>query len=126
MPLANLALFRGDAGHIVRVFLHQIGVEVVQSTAHLVGVLLVNAKNDSLGKSVRASHELGQMARNGLGAGAQGDDAIEVLGMVFLIGHLPAIAIHLALAGPPTGGIRLGDDTMNPIGCEEAVIDPLA
>ena len=65
------------------------------------------------------------MAGDGLGAGAQRDDALEVLGLVLVVGDLAAVAVELVLARAPAGGVPLGDDAMHAVGREEAVVDAL-
>ena len=66
------------------------------------------------------------MAGDGLGAGAQGHDALEVLGLVFLVGDRAAVAVEVVRARPPAGGVPLGDDAVHAVGGEEAVLDALA
>ena len=79
---ADVALVGDDPAHVIGVLLHQVGVEVVQRPAHLVGVLLVHAEDDRLGEAVGLLQELGQVPGDGLGAGLQRDDPLEVLGPV--------------------------------------------
>src|SRR5206468_9228293 len=42
--------------------------------------------------------------------------------LIFLVGDLPPIPIHLAFGRPPAGGIDRRDDPMNPIGREEPIL----
>ena len=88
----------GDAADVVGVLLDQVGVQVVERLAHLVGVLLVHAEDDGLGEAVGLLEELGQVAGDGLGARPQGDHALEVLGVVLVVGDLAAVAVQLVLA----------------------------
>ena len=116
----------GDAADVVGVLGDQVGVEVVQRPPHLVGVLLVDAEDDGLGEAVGLLRKSGQVLGDGLGAGTQGDDPLEVLGVVFVVGDLAAVAVELALARPPAGGVHVGDDAVDAVGGEEAVVDALA
>ena len=122
---ADVAFVGGHAADVVRMLLHEVGVQVVERPAHLVGVLLVDAEDDGLGEAVGLLEELGQVPGDGLGAGAQGDDALEVLGLVFVVGDLAAVAVELALARPPAGGVAGRDDAVHAVGREEAVVDAL-
>ena len=94
---ADVAFVGGDPADVVGMLLHQIGVQVVQRPPHLVGVFLVDAEDDGLGEAVGLLQEVGQVAGDGLGAGPQGDDPLEVLGLVLLVGDLAAVAVELAL-----------------------------
>ena len=73
--------------------LNQIGVEVIQRTAHLVSVFLIHAEDDSLRKPVGLFHKVSQMARYGLGASTQRNQIFEILGLVLLVGDHSAVAV---------------------------------
>src|SRR5205807_500820 len=75
---------------------------------------------------VGAAQVFGQVPGHGLGPGTQRDDALEVAGVVFLVGNLPAEAVHVALAGPPAGGVPGRDYAVDAVRGEEAVVDALA
>ena len=123
---ADVALVGGHPADIVGVLPDQVGVEVVQLPAHLVGVLLVHAEDDRLGEAVGPLEEVGDAAGDGLGAGAEGDDPLEVLGLVLLVGDLPPVAVKFARVRSPAEGIVGGDDAVDAVGGEEAVLDTLA
>ena len=98
MAPANVPFIGGHPADIIRILLHQVGIQVVQGPAHLIGVFLIHAEDDGLGKAVGLLEEVGEVPGDGLGAGPQGDDALEILGVIFLIGDLPAIAVQFSLA----------------------------
>ena len=123
---ADVALVGGDAAHVVGILRHKVGVEVDQRLPHFDGVFLIDAKDDGLGEAVGLLEEVRQVAGDGLRAGAQGDDALEILGLVFIVGDRAAVAVELVLARPPAGGVPLGDDAMHAVGREKAVVDALA
>ena len=50
-----------DAADIIGMLLHEVGVQVVERPAHLVGVLLIHAEDDGLGEAVGLLEELGQV-----------------------------------------------------------------
>ena len=106
--------------------LDQIGIEVVEGGAHFVGVFLVDAEDDGLGEAVGLFQEIGEVAGDGFGAGSERDDALEVGRLIFVVGNLAAVAVEVAFARAPAGGIPFGDDAVNAIGGEEAVVDALA
>ncbi len=64
------------------------------------------------------------MSGDGLGAGTQRDDALEVPGLVLVVGNRPAVAVEVVLARPPARGVPFGD-AMHPVRREEAVVDAL-
>ena len=70
----------GHPADIIRILLDQVGIEIVQGPAHLIGVVLVHAKDDGLGKAVGFLEEVGEVPGDGLGAGFQGNDALKVFG----------------------------------------------
>ena len=57
MAAADLPFVGGDAADIVRVLLHKVGVEVSQSAAHFVGVLLIDAEHQGLGRGGRGRQQ---------------------------------------------------------------------
>ena len=122
----DAALVRRHATDIVGVLGGQVGVQIVQDRAHLVGVLLVNAEYERLGKAVCLRHVGGKVASNGFGAGTKGNDALEVLRVVLAIGNFATVAIHLPLCWTPPSRIGGCDDAMHAIGRREAVLDALA
>jgi hypothetical protein len=105
---------------------HQVRAEPGQGGAHLVRVLLVHAEDDRLGEGVRLAEEFGQAAGDGVGAGLQRDDLLEVVRVVLLVGDLAAVAVEIALARAPAGRVPLGDDAVDAVRGEEAVVDALA
>ncbi len=122
----DVALVGGDTADVVGVLAGEVAVEVGQRAAHLVGVRLIDAEDDRLGEAVGLLEEAGQVAGDRLGAGAQGDDPLEVLGVVLLVGDGLTEAVELTPGGAPAGGVVGGDDAVDAVGGEEAVFDPLA
>lgn len=118
---ADIALVRRHPAGIVRMPLHQVSVQVGQCTAHFQGVFLIDTKNDGLGEAVGVFEKIGQMAGDGLGTLAQGDDALEVLGGIFPVGNRPAIAVQLARTRTPADRVVVGNDPVHPVGREKAV-----
>src|SRR6185437_10522776 len=88
-------------------------------------MLLVDAEDDRLRKAIGLSEEVRQVSGDGFGAGAQRDDALEILGVILIIRNLTPEAVELALARPPAGGVIVGDHPVHAIGRKEAVRDPL-
>ena len=86
MAASDVALVGGDAADVVRMLRHEVGVQVGQRRAHLAGVFLVDAEDDGLGEAVGLLQEIGQVPGDRLGAGAQGNDPLEILGLVFVVG----------------------------------------
>ncbi len=123
---ADVAFVGGDAADVVGVVLDEVGVEVDEGRAHFGGVFLVHAEHDGLGETIGFLEKIGQMAGDGLRAGAQGHAALEVGGGIDFVGDFAAVAVEVALAGAPTGGIPLGHDAMDAVGGEKAVVDALA
>jgi hypothetical protein len=88
-------------------------------------VLLINAEDDRLCEPILLTHELSEVLRNGVRAGSQRHDSLEVFGLVFVVGNDAAVSVEFVFAWPPAGSVPLGDYPMDPIRREEAVIDSL-
>ena len=88
-------------------------------------MFLVHAEDDGLGEAVRLLEEFREVPGDGLGARLQRDDALEILGAVFVVGDLPAVSVNFALARPPASRIDGGDDAVDPVRRKKAVIDAL-
>ena len=125
MAAADVAFVGRDAADVVGILRDKIGVEIVQRLAHLAGVFLIHAEHDRLGEAIGLLQKLGEMPGDRLGAGAQRNDPLEILGLVFVVGDLPAVAVEFVLARPPAGGVPVGDDAMHAVGRQEAVVDAL-
>ena len=89
-------------------------------------MLLVDAEYDGLGEAVGALEEVGKVSGNRLGARTQRDDALEVLGLVFVVRHRAAKAVQFVLGRTPASGIHGGYDAMHAIRREKAILDALA
>ena len=115
----------GYPADIIRILLHQVGIEVVQGPAHLVGVFLIHAEDDGLGKAVGLLEEVGEMSGDGLGAGSQGDDPLKVFGRDIphreSPGHSGPVPRHRGASRRHPGG----DNPMHPVGGQKAVLNAL-
>ena len=125
MAYSNIALIRCHPADVIRILRHQIRIQVVKSAAHLIGVLLVYAKDDGLGIAIGIPHELRQMACDGLSTRPQSDDPLEILGLVLAVWNLVAEAILHALRRPPARSIHIRDNAMDPVRRQESVLNSL-
>ena len=125
MADSDVSLIRRHPADIIRILRHQIRIQVVKSAAHLIDVLLVYAKDDGLGIAIGIPHELRQMACDGLRACPQGDDSLEILGLVLPVWNLVAEAILHSLRRPPARSIHIGHNAMDPVRRQESVLNSL-
>ena len=88
MAAPGFAFVGRHADNVIRVLLHQIRVQIVEREAHVLGVFLVNAKDDGLVESPVRFEEIGEVASDGFGARKKRDLSLEILGGVFGIGNL--------------------------------------
>ena len=103
-----LALVGDDPADVVGVLPDQVGVEVVRAPARISSACSWSTqKTIVLAKRSVLLEEVGQVPGDGLGAGLQRDDPLEVGRLVLLVGNLPAVAVDVALAGPPAGRVPL-------------------
>ena len=126
MSFADVALVSHDPYDVVRILLGQVAVGVVERSAHLVGVLLVDAEDDGLAHAaVSARHEVAEVLGRRVGAGQQRDHAFEVLCRVEVAWDLLAEQVELALVRCPPVRVGAQDDASDPVGREKAVVDAL-
>ena len=109
VPAPDVALVGGDAADVVRVLLHEVGVQCGERLAHLARVLLVDAEDDGLGEAVGLLQEVGQVPRDRLRARAQRHDPLEVLGLVFVVGDRAPVAVQVAPRRPPSRRVVVRD-----------------
>jgi len=93
----DVPLVGGDAANVVGKLLGEVAVQVVERRAHLAGVLLIHAEDDGLGVAVGLLEKCREMLGDGFGPGAEGDDSLEVLCLVFLIGNGTAVPVQFSL-----------------------------
>src|SRR5262249_47401737 len=96
-----------------------------ERSAHLARMLLVDTEDHGLGEAVILLQVFGQMLGDRLGAGAQGDDALEVLGLIFVVRNCAAVAVEIVFPGPPAGRVPFRNDPVNTVWGEKPVLDPL-
>lgn len=126
MAAPDEAFLGRDATDVVRILPDEIGVQVVQRVAHLVRVLLIYAEDDSLGEAVGLFQEIGQVASDGLRAGTQGHHPLEILGLVLVVRDRSSVAVEIARAGAPAGGVVGRDNPVDAVGREETIVYALA
>ena len=105
MAFTNFSFFRGDASYIVWVLFHYVGIQVVEGAAHFIRMLLIHAKDDSLGKTISTFHEFSKMASDRFATGFKRNNSLKILGVVLLVRYLSTVSVHFALTRPPSGSI---------------------
>jgi hypothetical protein len=55
---------------------------------------LIDTKDDGLGEPIGTPHVLGEVSRDGVGTGAEGNDALELAGVVLAVGNLAAETVE--------------------------------
>ncbi len=63
-----------------------------------------------------------QMSGVELRAGTQGDGALEVLGVVLVIGNGLPVSVEIVQAGVPPGGVPLGGDASDAVGSDDVSV----
>ena len=126
VPTSDVAFITGHPTDEVGMLLHEVRIEIVQRLPHLVGVLLVNTEHDGLGVLVRLAEELGKVFGHRLSSCPQSNGPLEIVGLVFFVRNLTAESVNVAFAGSPTRSIPGGDDPMDTIWSQEAIVDALA
>jgi hypothetical protein len=89
-------------------------------------VFLVRAEDDGLGVPVGLRQEVGQVAGDCRVAVLKGDDLLEVLRVIQLVGDRLLVAVESPLVRPPPDRVERGDDPVYAVWGEEPVHDPLS
>jgi hypothetical protein len=66
------------------------------------------------------------MMRDRVRASAEGNDTLEILGLVFVVRNWPSEAIDFVSAWPPPRSVPLRDNPMNTVGRKESIVDALS
>ena len=122
---ADIALVGRHAAGIVRIIRNEVGVEIGERTTHLACMLLVHAEHDRLCEAIGLREEMREVARDRFGARAQRDDALEILGVILIVGNLAPEAIEFAFGWSPPRRVIVRDDTVYAVGRQKSVRDAL-
>ena len=125
MASTDVSFIGGHAANVIGKLLHEIGIQIVERRFHFKRMFLIHAEDDGLGKAVGFLEEVCQMPRNRQGTRAQGNHALEVFGLVFVVGNLAPIAVNFVFARSPARCVPLGDDTVDAVGRKKTVINAL-
>src|SRR5713226_554301 len=123
MPASDLAFIRSDTADVVRMPGDKVAVKIDKRLPHLACVFLVYAKDNRFGEAIRLFQEVGKVTGDGMGARPECHHTFKILGLVFIIRDRAAIAVNLVTAGAPSSGVPPGDDAVDTIGREEAILD---
>src|SRR2546422_709756 len=125
MAASDLPLVGSDTADVVRILLHQVGIQIVQRPSHLVGVLLINAEDEGFSEAVGLLEKLRQVTGDRLRAGTQRHHPLEVLGLILFVRNLTAIPVKITLARAPPGSIPGADDPVYPVRREKTIFNAL-
>src|SRR5437016_5381850 len=126
MAPTDISLVGGHSANVVGMLSDEVGVEIIQGLTHLACMILVDTENDRFCEAVGSLQEVREVRCDSLGAGAQGYDSLELLGVVLTIRDRSTVAVDLALGGAPPRCIPRSDYTVHSVGSEEPVVDSLA
>jgi hypothetical protein len=125
MTATDVAFISRDPADVVRKFSHDIVIEIVQRSAHIRGVFLIDAENDRFRKAIRLVQKISEMFRNGFRPLEQRNFPFKIRRSVNLIWNASPIAIKIIFARPPTRRVPLCNHAVDSIWSEEAVFDSL-
>src|SRR6266513_616327 len=125
MAATNITFIGGHATDVVRILSDKVAIEIIQRSAHVGGVFLINTEDDCFREAVGLVQKISEMLRNRFGPLEQSNFSFEVRRSVNLVWNATPIAINIIFTRPPTRRIPLSDDTVDPIRRENAVLDSL-
>src|SRR5207249_10122804 len=125
MTATNITFIGGHATDVVRILSDKVAIEIIQCSAHVGGVFLINTEDDCFREAIGLVQKISEMLRNRFGPLEQSNFSFEVRRSVNLVWNATPIAINIIFTRPPTRRIPLSDDTVDSIWREKAVFDSL-
>ncbi len=125
MTATDVAFIGCDAADIIRVFAHQIAIQIVQCLPHFGSVFLIDAKDDCLREAIGLVQKISEMLCNRFGSLEQSNFSFEVRRSINLVWDATPIAINIIFTRPPTRRIPLSDDAVDSIWRKKAVFNSL-
>src|SRR5947207_1883159 len=125
MTATDIAFISGHATDVVRILSDKVAIEIIQCSAHVGGVFLINTEDDCFREAIGLVQKISEMLCNRFGPLEQSNFSFEVRRSVNLIWNASPVAINIIFTRPPTRRIPLSDDTVDSIWREKAVFDSL-
>src|SRR6266571_2134052 len=125
MTATDVAFVGGDTTNVIRKFSPETAIKVVQCSAHIRGVFLINTEDDCFREAIGLVQKISEMLCNRFGPLEQSNFSFEIRCSVNLVWNATPIAINIIFTRPPTRRIPLSDDTVDSIWREKAVFDSL-
>src|SRR5438094_4007456 len=125
MTATNITFIGGHATDVVRILSDKVAIEIIQRSAHVGGMFLINTEDDCFREAIGLVQKIGEMLCNRFGPLEQSNFSFKVSRSVNLIWNASPIAINIVFARPPTRCIPLRDDTVDSIWRKKTVFDSL-
>src|SRR5438067_11673459 len=115
MTATDIAFLSGHATDVVRILSDKVATEIIQRSAHVGGVFLINREDDCFREAIGLVQKISDMLCNRFGSLEQGHLWFEVRRSVNVGCNATAIEINIVFARPPTRRTPLSDDTVDVI-----------
>src|SRR5438034_8500815 len=125
MTATDIAFISGHATDVVRILSDKVAIEIIQRSAHIGGVFLINTEDDCFREAIGLVQKISEMFCNRFGSLEQSNFSFEVRRSVNLVWNAAPVAINIVFARPPTRRIPLRNHTVDAIRREKAVFDSL-
>src|SRR6266480_8045502 len=125
MTATNITFIGRHATDVVRILSDKVAIEIIQCSAHVGGVFLINTEDDRFREAIALVQKISEMLCNRFGPLEQSNFSLEVRRSVNLVWNATPVAINIIFTRPPTRRIPLSDDTVDAIWREKAVLDSL-
>src|SRR5205823_11859522 len=125
MTATDIAFISGHATDVVRILSDKVAIEIIQRSAHVGGMFLINTEDDCFREAIGLVQKISEMLCNRFGPLEQSNFSFEIRCSVNLVWNATPIAINIIFTRPPTRRIPLSDDTVDSIWREKAVFDSL-
>src|SRR5438552_1557778 len=114
MTATNITFIGGHATDVVRILSDKVAIEIIQCSAHVGGVFLINTEDDCFREAIGLVQKISEMLCNRFGPLEQSNFSFEVRGSINLVWNATPIAINIVFARPPTRRIPLSNHSLTP------------
>src|SRR4051794_24995173 len=102
-----------------------VGVAVVERLPHLLGVLLIHAKDNGLAEAVSLLQKLGEISCNRLSTCLERHQSLEILRTVLPVRNFSAVAVGFSFGRSRPGRIHSGNDSVYAVRSQETIVNAL-
>src|SRR5436189_5320188 len=112
MTATNITFIGGHATDVVRILSDKVAIEIIQCSAHVGGVFLINTEDDCFREAISLIQKISEMLCNCFGPLEQSNFSFEVRRSIILVWNATPRAINIGCTWPATRLFPLRDATV--------------